>query len=75
MVAIGNVVNFKWGPGSVTASSFDGTVSPGTGQTYVIPQSVMAAQSVMGANGANGLYNKISIFAPAGSASVFGAEF
>lgn len=74
--AAGGPVNFKWGPGSVTSSSFDGTIPANTQNTYVVPVSITAAVSVMGANGANGLYNSISIkTATAVSASVFGAEF
>lgn len=77
IAAIGAAISFKWGPSSVTSSSFDGTVPANTVATYVVPQSVIAASnSVMGANGANGLYNKISIkVATAVSASVFGTEF
>ncbi len=73
----GGPVNFKWGPGSVTSTSFDGTVAANSQITVVVPQSVMAAaNSVMGANGANGLYNSISIKNATGlSASVFGTEF
>lgn len=76
IVAIGGVGLLKWGASSVTASSFDAIISPGAPTMFVVPQSVMAAgNSVMGANGANGLYNKVSIFTQTASASVFGAEF
>lgn len=72
----GGSINFKWGTSSVTASNFDGTIVSGNTQTFVVPQSVMAANSVMGANGANGLYNSISVKVATGlSGSVFGAEF
>lgn len=69
----GGVALFKWGPSSVTTSNFDGVVT-GTPRSFVIPVSIVAAVSVMGANGMNGLYNKVSVFTPS-SASVFGAEF
>lgn len=70
-------VNFKWGPGSVTGTSFDGTVSANSQQTFVVPVSILAAaNSVMGANGANGLYNQISLRTIGGNTgSVFGTEF
>ena len=62
LAAQGGAINFKWGTGSVTSSSFDGTVVGGYTQTFVVPVSILAnANSVMGANGANGLYNSISI--------------
>lgn len=77
LAAQGGAINFKWGPGSVTATSFDGTVVGGYTQTFVVPVSIMAnGYSVMGANGANGLYNSISIKTATGlSGSVFGCEF
>jgi hypothetical protein len=77
IAAVGAPVNFKWGPGSVTGSSFDGTVSAGTATVYVVPSSILAnAGSVMGANGANGLYSSISLKTVGGNAgSVFAAEF
>ncbi len=74
IMSTGSPVNFLWGPGSVTATAFDGSVSANDARTFVVPQSVLAANSVMGANGANGLYNKISIKAT-GSSSVFVAEY
>lgn len=76
IAAVGGPVSFKWGGGSVTGTSFDGTVSGGTQGIFVVPVSIMAAVSVMGAGGANGLYNSISVkTSTATSASVFGAEF
>lgn len=73
----GGAVNFKWGPASVTSTNFDGTVVGGYAQVFVVPVSIVAnPNSVMGANGANGLYNSISIKAATTmSASVFGTEF
>ena len=79
IAAVGAPVNFKWGSGSVTGTSFDGTILTGNSQIYVVPQSVFGnsvTTSVMGANGANGLYNSISLKTIGGSAgSVFGTEF
>lgn len=74
IMTTGSPLNFVWGPGSVTGTSFDGSVSANDARTFVIPVSIVAAVSVMGANGANGLYNKISIKAT-GSSSVFVAEY
>lgn len=77
--AVGAPANFKWGGGSVTGTSFDGTIPSNVQVTFVVPQSVMGAgvnASMMGANGANGLYNSISIKTVGGNTgSVFGAEF
>ncbi len=77
--AFGAPANFKWGPNSVTGTSFDGTIPINTQVTFVVPQSIMAvgySASMMGANGANGLYNSISIKTLGGNTgSVFGAEF
>jgi hypothetical protein len=76
IAAVGATVNFKWGAGSVTATSFDGTVVANTQVTFVVPQSIMGAASLMGANGANGLYNSISLKTVGGNTgSVFAAEF
>ncbi len=76
LVALGNPANFKWGPSSVTATNFDGTIPVNTPQMFVVPQSVAGVYpSIQGANAANGLYNQISIKQVGGAGSVFGAEF
>ena len=77
VAAIGAATNIKWGPGSITGTVFDATVAANTVQIFVVPQSVMAnSNSVMGANGANGLYNSISIKTVGGNTgSVFGTEY
>lgn len=76
IMTIGAGVNFKWGPASVTATSFDGSVAPNSQQTFVVPVSIMAAgNSVMGSNGSNGLYNQISLKQVGGTGSVFAAEY
>jgi hypothetical protein len=75
---VGQPVNFKWGAGPVTGTSFDGTVMANTSQVYVVPQSVFGRPtSVMGANGQNGLYNSISLISlgTVTAGSVFGCEF
>jgi len=74
-LAVGQAANIKWGPSSVTATNFDASIPANTPVTLVVPQSIMAAVSVMGANGANGLYNSVSIKQLATGGSVFGAEF
>lgn len=76
IVTAGSAANIKWGPGSVTGTSFDATIPANAELTLVVPQSVLASTSVMGANGANGLYNSISIRTVGGNTgSVWGAEF
>lgn len=67
----------KWGPNAVSTSNFDWVVSSGQTRTLVVPVSVMGnSQSIMGANGQNGLYKSMAIIvATAQSASVFGAEY
>lgn len=77
IATVGTTTNFKWGPSSVTATNFDGTVPPNTVGVFVVPVSIVAASnSVMGANGANGLYNQISLRTVGGNTgSVFAAEF
>lgn len=77
-MTVGQPVNIKWGASSVTATNFDVSMPANTTITLVVPQSIMAVGSnvsVMGANGANGLYNSVSIKQLTIGGSVFGAEY
>lgn len=76
--SVGGPILLKWGPGSVTSSNFDNVVGGGQTRILVVPQSVMAnSNSVMGANGANGLYNSVSVKTTAASsiATIYTSEF
>ena len=85
LTAIARPLIYKWvsianlgASSSVTGTSFDGVVPAAYSQILVIPQSVMAvgySSSMMGANGANGLYNGIAIKQTAINGSVFCAEY
>ena len=67
VTAIGGPIMMKWGNTSIAtgnAAVIDNAIPPNTSRTFVVPQSVFAVssnQSVMGANGANGLFNMLSV--------------
>lgn len=77
IAAVGAPALVKWGSGTVSSSTFDAVVPGNTQITFVVPQSVFASNaSAMGANGANGLYNKITVLSVGTTqGSVFGSEF
>ena len=60
-------------------ANWDHVIAPSTVRRFVVPIEKVPAQSVMGANGANGLYNRIAwistISTATGRASVFGTEY
>lgn len=66
----------KWGPGSVTGTSFDIQVNSGQTRQFVVPQSVFGNASIAGANVANGLYNSLSVkYATPQACSVLSIEY
>ncbi len=77
VTAVGAAVQLRWGNTSISSTNFDAVIPANTAQMFVVPQSIIAVNnSVMGANGANGLYNKVSFVTVGGNVgSVFGAEY